>query len=462
MPTEFLLPELGENVESGDIVRVLVSVGDTLVEDQSVLEVETGKAVVEVPSTLQGRVTAVHVAEGESIKVGEPVFTIEESGVEEAPERVELEAGEAVAAPIEAVSDAEQGVKAAPEAGEEAPAPALAEGKPPTELPEERTRPPIAAAIPARERQREPVLAPPSVRQFAREVGVDIYDVEGSGPAGRISIEDVKRHVRETVAGRAPAPAGVAGGALGWPSAVESLPDFSAFGPIEREAMSNVRQATAEHLSRSWALIPHVTQFDTADATDLEQLRKAYQEKAERAGGKLTITAILVKILAGALRRFPQFSASVDMAQREIVYKKFYHIGVAVDTDRGLVVPVLRDVDRKSIIEVAIELGEIAQRARERKIRPEDLQGGCLTISNLGGLGSKHFAPIINYPEVAILGVGRATTQPVYVNDELVPRFMLPLGLSYDHRLIDGADGTHFLRWIVEAIEQPFLLSLEG
>jgi pyruvate dehydrogenase E2 component (dihydrolipoamide acetyltransferase) len=244
--------------------------------------------------------------------------------------------------------------------------------------------------------------------------------------------------------------------------AAPALPDFAAFGQVRRESMSAVRAATAEAMARAWTTVPQVTQFDTADATELEALRKRYGPAVEKAGAKLTVTAILLKIAAGALRRFPQVNASVDMGRHEIVYKQYYHLGVAVDTDRGLVVPVIRDVDRKNIVELAVELGEAAARARDRKLKMEDMQGGTFTVSNLGGLGGKHFAPIINYPEVAILGVGRASIQPTYVDGELKPRLMLPLALSYDHRLVDGADGTRFLRWIVEAVEQPFLLSLEG
>jgi pyruvate dehydrogenase E2 component (dihydrolipoamide acetyltransferase) len=303
-------------------------------------------------------------------------------------------------------------------------------------------------------------MAAPSVRQFARELGVDIHDVQGSGPGGRVSIEDVKLHVRR--ASGQPPDGAVAAAPAGRPRPAAPLPDFSAFGPVQTEPMSAVRLATAEQMDRAWTTVPHVTQFDTADMTELEELRKRYQPRVEAAGGKLTITAILLKITAAALRRFPKINSSIDMAGRQVVYKSYFHVGVAVDTERGLLVPVIRDVDKKSLVDLSVELGQAAEKARERKIRPEDLQGGCFTITNLGGMGGKHFAPIINHPEVAILGVGRGTTQPAYVDGELQPRMMLPLALSYDHRLIDGADGTRFLRWIVEAIEQPFLLSLEG
>jgi pyruvate dehydrogenase E2 component (dihydrolipoamide acetyltransferase) len=226
--------------------------------------------------------------------------------------------------------------------------------------------------------------------------------------------------------------------------------------------MSNVRRRTAEHLAQAWAAIPHVTQFDRADITDLEQLRQQFARKAEVAGGKLTITAIIIKILAAALKKFPQFNASIDMANYEVVYKQYYHIGVAVDTDRGLLVPVIRDVDQKNIVALSVELTALAERARTRKTTLEEMQGGTFTVTNLGGIGGSYFAPIINAPEVAILGVARSSMEPVYSQGQFVPRLLLPLALSYDHRLIDGADGARFLRWVVEALQQPFLLALEG
>ena len=226
--------------------------------------------------------------------------------------------------------------------------------------------------------------------------------------------------------------------------------------------MNAVRRVTATHLSAAWQTIPAVTQLDKADITDLERLRKRYAPRAEAAGGKLTVTAILVKVVATALKVFPQFSASIDMGRSTVIYKRYCHVGIAVDTDRGLLVPVIRDADRKNIVEIAAALGEISQRARARKLSPAEMAGGSFTISNLGGIGGSHFSPIINAPEVAILGVSRAETEPVWRDAEFVPRLRLPLSLTYDHRLIDGADGIRFLRWIVEALEQPLLLALEG
>jgi pyruvate dehydrogenase E2 component (dihydrolipoamide acetyltransferase) len=287
---------------------------------------------------------------------------------------------------------------------------------------------------------------------------VDINQVQGSGARGRISLEDVKRYARDLHARSASQPFR---GAL----PAVTLPDFTKWGAVERQPMSNIRRATAERMTQSWVTIPHVTQFDKADITDLEQLRQRYDvQRAQSAGGKLTITAIVLKVVAAALKRFPQFNASVDMATHEVIHKAYYHIGVAVDTDRGLLVPVIRHVDQKNILELSVELTQLAERARSRKTTLEEMQGGTFTITNLGGLGGTNFTPIINAPEVAILGLARSSMEPVY-NDStgrFTPRLMLPLALSYDHRLIDGADGVRFLRWVVEVLQQPFLLALEG
>jgi pyruvate dehydrogenase E2 component (dihydrolipoamide acetyltransferase) len=294
---------------------------------------------------------------------------------------------------------------------------------------------------------------------LARELGVDIGLVPGSGPGGRISAEDVKGYVRglNLAAERAtPAEPALT------PLAAPALPDFSRWGEVVREPMSSIRRTTARRLSQAWVGIPHVTHFEKADITELEELRKRYAPKAEAAGGKLTTTAILLKIVASALKLFPKFNASLDMAGQEIVYKHYYHIGIAVDTEHGLLVPVIRDVDRKNILQLALELTQVSEKARGRKISLEDLEGGTFTITNLGGIGGTNFAPIINPPEVAILGVARASMEPVFKEGAFVPRLMLPLSLSYDHRLIDGADAARFMRWLAQAVEQPFLLSLEG
>jgi pyruvate dehydrogenase E2 component (dihydrolipoamide acetyltransferase) len=301
---------------------------------------------------------------------------------------------------------------------------------------------------------RTDVPAAPNVRRMAREIGVDIAEISGTGPAGRLTLDDVKRHANDTL--RALREGGVVA------PAAASLPDFSKWGEVERQPMSNIRQVTAEHVTLAWTTIPHVTQFDKADITELEQLRKRFSERVEKAGGKLTITAILLKVLVAALKEFPKFNASIDMKSKEVILKHYYHIGIAVDTERGLLVPVIRNADQKNIIELAVELGEVAEKARNRKLGLEDMRGGTFSITNLGGIGGTNFTPIVNNPEVAILGVARGGMEPVYKDGQFEPRLMLPLALSYDHRLIDGADAARFLRWVAQALESPFMLALQG
>ena len=475
MATPFNLPALGENVDAGTVVGILVAVGDQVEENQPVLEIETDKANLEVPSGFSGVVTEILVENGATAEVGAPVLMYEVGAGESvaggedtaAGEAAASEAGEATCEAADAEADGEAETEGAAEATRE-PAQPTPSAPPATSASPEPSTPPAADAgspekaappsppapvVPAAT-SGAPVPAAPSVRRFAREIGLDIGQVPGTGPDGRISVEDVKSHSRQLSAGR-----GVAGPG---PSAPASLPDFAKWGPVETEPMSNLRRAAAEHLSAAWTNIPHVTYADKADVTDMEALRKQFGPAAEAAGGKLTMTAIALKIVAAALKRFPLFNASVDMAGQEIIHKKYYHVGVAVDTDRGLVVPVIRDVDRKNMVELSVELSEVAAKARDRKLSPDDMQGSTFTISNLGGFGGTFFAPIINAPDVAILGLARSRMEQVYVDGAFQPRLMLPLMISYDHRLIDGADGARFMQWLVQAFEEPFLLSLEG
>jgi pyruvate dehydrogenase E2 component (dihydrolipoamide acetyltransferase) len=290
------------------------------------------------------------------------------------------------------------------------------------------------------------VAAAPSVRRYARELGVDIGQVAGTGLGGRIGPQDVRQHVKEQFTGPA----------IGRQPA---LPDFSKWGDVEVTPMSNIRRKTAEHLSIAWQA-PHVTQYDKADMTGLESFRKAFGGRVEKAGAKLTVTVVLIKVVTAALSRYPQFASSPDMANQAIVFKKYRHIGVAVDTPNGLLVPVIRDADKKTLTEIAIELAALAEKAQQKKLTLDDMSGGVFTISNLGGLGGTAFTPLINQPEVAILGVSRGAIEPVWQDGQFVPRQMLPLSLSYDHRVIDGADAVRFLRFIVEALEQPLTMSL--
>ncbi len=440
MPTDFTLPELGENIAGGDVVRVLVAAGDTVTKDQPVLELETDKATIEVPSSVSGTVTAVRIKQGERVKVGQVVLTID-NGAAPAKETAKAsEAAPATPAPAAETQEAAVEPAAAPE-----PKPKRGEV---VDIRGGARNAPVAQPAAEAEAQGPAAPAAPSVRRLARELGVDIRRVAGSGPAGRISADDVQAFVRTAMAG------GVTAGA---PS---SLPDFSKWGEVERKPMSNIRRKTAEHLSHAWNAIPHVTQHDKADITALEALRKQYSPQAEKAGGKLTMTAIALKIVAAALGKFPQFNSSIDVARNEIVLKSAIHVGVAADTERGLLVPVIRDVDRKGIIQLAAELGAASDKARAGKLSLDDMQGAGFTITNLGGIGGTSFTPIVNWPEVAILGISRGAREPVYVDGAFEPRLMLPLSLSYDHRVIDGADAARFLRWVAEAFEQPFVMSL--
>ncbi len=415
MLTEFKLPELGENIKGGTAVRIAVESGASVNKGQTLIEIETDKASIEVPSPVSGVVKDIFIKEGIAILVGQVVMTIAAGATASAP---------AAAQPATDVSKPAPVPISTPPA---APSPVAQPSKPAKDVP-----------------------AAPSVRAFAREIGIDISQVPGTGPSGRISMQDVKAFAKALNTG-----AVARGGAS---VAQQPLPDFSKWGEVERKAMNNIRRKTAEHLTFAWTTIPHVTQFDKADITELERLRKRVSTKDK----KVTITPFLMKVMASALKTFPQFNTSIDMNTNEVIYKKYYHIGVAVDTDRGLLVPVVKNVDQKSIREIADELTGIAERARTKKTTLEEMHGGCFTLTNLGGIGGTHFTPIVNWPEVAILGVSRGQWEPVYGdNGQFTPRLMLPLSLSYDHRVIDGADGARFLRWICDAIQEPFLMDLE-
>ena len=419
MATEFKLPDLGEGVEAGDVVSVLVAEGDTVEIDQSVVELETDKALVEVPSSVAGTITKIHISAGDRVPVGSLLISVEEGEQQADPE---------------------------PEA--EAPAPAPEEKPEPTARAPEPT--PSAPRPPAPTSNGDPIPAAPSTRRLARELGVDLTQVAGSGPGGRISQDDVKAAVRDRQTG-GPAP-----------TAPVELPDFSRWGNIERQPLSKVRQIIAKNMSHAWQQVAHVTQFDRADVTDLEAFRQRNKEKAEALGAKLTPTVLALKAIITALKTFPQFNASLDAGSNEIILKHYYNLGIAVDTERGLLVPVIKDVDRKDILELALELGDISNRARTSKIGLDELQGGTFTVTNLGSLGVGEFTPIVNHPEVAILGFGRAREEATVREGRIEPRLIMPLALSYDHRVIDGADGARFMRKIVDALENPELMLMGG
>jgi pyruvate dehydrogenase E2 component (dihydrolipoamide acetyltransferase) len=412
--TEITVPEVGEGVDTIEVVKVLIKPGDQIEVDQPLVELETGKAVVEIPATAAGKVAAVHLQEGDQVKPGQAIASLE---------------GDAVAA-----------AGAAP-------------GQPEPEDKPEKQDVPDKQPAPAPQKRGAPagrrVPAAPSVRRRARELGIDINEIPGSGSHGRVSREDVERHARQAQ------PTAAAG-----PLASPPLPDFSRWGQVRTEKMSAVRRKTAQHLALSWSLVPHVTIHDKADITELEPLRKKYADRAEKQGGKLTMAVMITKVAASALKKFPEMNASVDMEKQSIIYKDYCNVGIAVATPRGLVVPVIRDADRKNMVELAVEISQIAGKAREGKLSTEDMQGGTFTVTNMGRIGGSYFTPIINYPEVGILGMGRYSTESDPHGGP--PRTFLPLSLSFDHRLVDGADGAAFLGWIIEALREPMLLSLEG
>lgn len=432
MPTEFRLPTLGENIESVRVVAVLVKAGDTVEPEQTVVELETDKAMMELPVPMGGVVEAVHVEAEQDVTIDQLILTLTESGASDAPAPA--------AAAVEAAPDPEPEEPATP-------APAV--------VPETSRPAPKPAPAPAPVDRSDLAPAAPSVRRFAREIGVEINSVTGRGPHGRISMDDVKAHAKKLNTGRASQPAAT--------GALPALPDFGKWGPVQAESMSPVRLKTARQMQLCWSQIPHVTQFNDADITELEGLRKKYAKRAEAIGGKLTMAVMVVKVVAQALKKFPKFNASIDMENKKVILKDYINLGIAVKTERGLLVPVMRDVDKKNMIDISKEVIELAGKARTGKVSMDDLTGGTFTITNIGSIGGTHFTPIVNFPEVAILGMGRAFASAGFDDKgQCVPRTVLPLSLSYDHRLIDGAEGAEFLKWIVDAIEQPLILSLEG
>jgi pyruvate dehydrogenase E2 component (dihydrolipoamide acetyltransferase) len=493
--SEFVIPNLGDGVAAGDVLQVLVKVGDTVAVDQPVLELETDKATVEVPIDISGSVKEIRVKAGDKVKPGDAVMTIDDgagseaaepeadgdedeetSTPEEEPPRQQApkkEAAKKETAKQEPSKKSASKKEAAPEKEAPEDEPPAGEDEPAAEHEKKR-----AAVVDIRERQAPAVAAPlasgaapvpstasapasPSVRRVAREIGVDISQLTGTGAGGRISEEDVKNFARQilsSMGGGAMTPAPAARVGVMTPA----LPDFTKWGEVERKPMSGVRRTTSEHLANAWSMIPHVTQFDKADMTVLEEIRPKYAGEVERLGGKLTVTAVITKILAAALTKFPQFNSSIDVATNTIIYKKYVHVGIAVDTEHGLLVPVIRNADQKNILELAVEIQQLAEKAKTRKLSLDEMSGGSMSITNLGGIGGTAFTPIVNWPEVAILGISRGAVEAVFKDGQLVPRQMLPLSLSYDHRVIDGADAIRFLRWVVEAIEQPFTVMLRG
>jgi pyruvate dehydrogenase E2 component (dihydrolipoamide acetyltransferase) len=460
MIEEVKIPEISENVESGTIIRVLVEVGDMIDIDDVLVEFETEKALVDIPSTVKGKITELLAKEGAEMRVGDVIARVDTASRSDEKDPAESEPA-ADGGPEKEVED--QAPKAPPraETPEQAAAEVDEEEKDAAEAP---PKPAAAPQPPGTQPKREdrpadrgPAAATPSVRRFARELGVDIYEVAASGPGGRITEDDVKAHVKK---GERPDQTAHPTAAATEMAAEPQLPDFSRWGEVETVELDGVRRITAANMSTAWRTVPHVTQFDQADITGLQEFIDQNAGKVAQGGGKLTVTAILVKVCAAALKKYGRFNASIDPANQRLILKKYVHIGIAADTPRGLLVPVLRDADQKSISRIAAEITDLADRARNKKLKPDEMEGGTFTLSNQGGIGGVGFTPIVFWPQAAILGVSRASIMPRYADGEFKPRSMLPLSLSFDHRIIDGADAARFLRWVCQSLEQPFTMVL--
>ncbi|QKW55445.1 dihydrolipoyllysine-residue acetyltransferase [Stenotrophomonas sp. NA06056] len=442
---EALVPDIGDY--SGiPVIEVLVAVGDTVKKDQGLVTLESDKATMEVPSSVAGVVKEIKVKVGDNLSQGNVVAIIEAEGAAApAPAPAKAAAAAAPAAAETATKVEPVAVPAQPDklaAREIASAPSAgAPSSPPVQFNADGVLP---AKVP---------YASPVVRVFARELGVDLLQVSGTEKGGRISKADVQKFVKAALSGGAPAAAGgtvAAGGGLNllpWPKV-----DFSKFGDVEVQPLSRIKKISGANLARNWAMIPHVTQFEQADITDLEGLRVALNKENEKAGIKLTMLSFLIKASAAALKQFPEFNASLDASGENLTLKKYFNIGFAADTPNGLVVPVIRDVDKKGVVQIAQETGELAKKARDGKLGPADMSGGCFSISSLGGIGGTAFTPIVNAPEVAILGVSKSSIQPVWNGKEFAPKLMLPLSLSYDHRVIDGALAARFTTYLSQVL----------
>ncbi len=416
MARSFNLPDLGEGIHEGEVISVMVATGDEVKEGDPILEIETDKAAVEIPSPYTGRIEEILVKPGDVVKVGDVLMTFGDGiAAKKEPEKKTVE---------------------------------------PTERPDMQAAP---------TRKSGPVPASPATRRLARELGVDLHQVTPSGPSGLVTAEDIRAFAKEgQMVEKIPEAAPADPGEVPTPvlSAMR-LPDFSKWGPVERIPLRSIRRATAKQMTVAWSQIPHVSSQDEVDVTKLEALRRKRKASVEAKGGKLTMTVFALKAVAAALKSHPNFNATLDTAAGEIIIKHYYHIGVAVDTEDGLIVPVIRDVDRKSITEIAIELNDLVQRTRNRKATLEEMQGSTFTVTNIGAAGGRgHFAPIINFPEVAIFGMAAARLKPVVVQSknkgyEIIPRLMMPVVLTIDHRALDGADSTHFLKRVVDALEDP-------
>ncbi|MCK6457295.1 MAG: 2-oxo acid dehydrogenase subunit E2 [Phycisphaerae bacterium] len=460
MAKEFKLPDLGEGIHEAQIINIHVKEGDTVREDQMIMEVETDKAAVEIPVPFAGVVSRLHVKSGDNVKVGQVLLAVETAGGEAPPSPTPARAP--AAPPRTAPATTPARAPAPPAVPRREPAPAITASQP------------ARAAAEATRRSetvepRGPIPAAPAIRRLAREMNIDLTQVRGTGPGGRIVREDLERYslAGPSGTGVAPrraeptAPATVAPSLEpGRPASTEPLPDFSQWGPIRREAITQIRKTIARQMVRSYTIVPHVTHCDVADVTDLENFRKQQSAAFQQKGAKLTLTAFVIKAVASALQQHPILNCSFDEAAGEIIYKDYVHVGVAVDTPRGLVVPALRNCESRSLVKISMELADLAERARSAKFEIAELRGGTFTITNVGPLGGTFVTPMINYPEVGILGLGRTALQPAVRDGQIVPRMQLPLSLSFDHRVVDGADAARFVRTVIGYLENPLNLLL--
>lgn len=462
MAIEVKIPQISEGVDSADVAEILVKEGDTVEKDQALVVLETDKASAEVPSSHAGKVKEIKINEGDEVSVGDVILTLEgEEDVSEDQQKEEQRDQEPEdESKKKRDKDEEKEVDDQERSEEKKDQKAEKDEKrkeqdEESEHPKEDSEPKNQKEDPEKE-QDEPeeekkeddsqtteAPASPGVRRLSRKMGVDLSTIEGSGPGGRITEEDVKSNVKDQEKAKKDV-------------ADSALPDFSKWGNTEAKPLSKMRIATAKSTTSSWQSIPHVFQFDEADISGIQKYMEEHSEAVEKEGGKLTITAILVKIAANALQQFPKFNASIDIENEEMVLKHYINISIAVATDEGLLMPVIKEVDKKNIIELAGEITAVAEKAREGKLKPDEMNGGNFSISNLGGIGGTNFTPIVYHPQVAILGISKAHTQPRYIDGSFEPREVLPLSLSYDHRLIDGAEGAAFLNWIAQALEDPY------
>ena len=456
MAKEIKVPQISEGVETAVISEILVSKGDKIEEDQSVISVETDKATAEVPATSGGTIKEIKVSEGDEVNVGDVIIILEDDDDDEDSEEKEekettdkekdtskkkkedSEKDEDDSDSEENKEDESKSKEKDDEQKEDDENDDEKDGDEKKKNKETKSK----KDKDTDEASSKEVYASPGVRRLARELGVNIKEINGSGESGRITEKDVKKYKE--------------GGSTKSSSGQAKLPDFSKWGAVETKPLNSIKRTTAKNVLASWQSIPHVFQFGEADISGVETYIEDHNEKVEKAGGKLTLTAILTKIVATALHKFPTFNASIDMDKEEMILKKYVNINIAVATEDGLLVPVIKNADQKSIKDLSVEISEIAEKAREQKLSKEDMEGGNFSISNLGGIGGTNFTPIVYHPQVAILGISRATTKSVYIDGKFEPRSILPLSLSYDHRLIDGADGAAFMNWLVKALEDPY------